>query len=621
MATVLLVGAGIHQRRAVRRAHELGMQVVAVDGQPGAAALELADHGYVVDFADRQALADIGRTHGVQGVLTVSADRAVPVVAEVAELLGLPGIGRDTAFHMKNKVAMRTRLAQHGVPQPPFAGVRSAAEVRAALTGPVGFPAVVKPSDSGGQRGVFFVESMVDADRHAEEAIGESPTAEAIVEGFMPGIELNGIVVARHGEAVTLTLSDRRRPPGAGFAVGWMHLYPPSIPQEQIEEADRVARAAVTALGLRDGIAFPQLIALPDGRVQVVEVAARIPGGQMADLVRHATGVDLLEVALRQCLGEEIPDELCLPRVRQPLCIRFLTAEPGPLQAGRVTRIGPMDAVLAAPGVVQAELYFEEGELIRPVQVDADRRGYVIAVGDTNMQALERGEAAARMFDLDIEPVQATTQHRCTFDLAHYRELLEAAKAGGYRFAGFDRDPQPGEVLLRHDVDFSLEAALQVARIDAELGARATFFLMPDSLFYNLASREGRAALDELRALGHAVGLHATWPDVPRDSRFDPVLAWHNPPPGQISEPVPGLVNVMEPRFARLYRSESNQHWRHGCPLEELRAGQLEWLQLLLHPEIWAYPGATMKETMTAMLDAERARRLAQLAADNVDLA
>ena len=83
------------------------------------------------------------------------------------------------------------------------------------------------------------------------------------------------------------------------------------------------------ALGLGDAIAFPQLIASPDGGVAVVEVAARIPGGQMADLVRHAVGVDLVEVALRQALGEEVPDELALPRFRQPLAIRFFTAAAG----------------------------------------------------------------------------------------------------------------------------------------------------------------------------------------------------------------------------------------------------------------------------------------------------
>ena len=76
----------------------------------------------------------------------------------------------------------------------------------------------------------------------------------------------------------------------------------------------------------------------------------------------------------------------------------------------------------------------------------------------------------------------------------------------------------------------------------------------------------------------------------------------------------------MEPRFSRHYRSESNQNWRHGCPLEALRAGEFPWLQLLLHPEIWAYPGPTMRETMLTMLAAERTHRLEQLAADRIDL-
>jgi hypothetical protein len=86
-------------------------------------------------------------------------------------------------------------------------------------------------------------------------------------------------------------------------------------------------------------------------------------------------------------------------------------------------------------------------------------------------------------------------------------------------------------------------------------------------------------------------------------------------------EPVEGFVNVMEAPWADVYRSDSNQHWRQGCPHEELRVGGFERLQLLTHPEIWAYPGETMGETMLAMLDAERERRLEQLAADRIDLA
>ena len=399
---MLFVGAGRHQRRAILRARDLGLRVVAVDRNPDAPGLAAADVAEIVDFADVDAVTEVARRHGVDGALTVSADRAVPVVAAVTERLGLPTIGAATAHRMTHKVAMRRVLADAGVPQPAFAAVRSLAEARAALQ-TTGVPAVLKPADSGGQRAVFRVDSVDDVERHLHASLAESPTGEAIVESFRDGTELNGIVLARGGEARVLTLSDRLRPPGAGFGVGWIHVYPATIFGDQLELAERVAERAVEALGLRDGIAFPQLIADDAGGVAVVEVAARIPGGQMADLVRHAVGVDLVEIALRQALGEEVLDELALPRFSQPLAIRFFTAEPGPLPTGRVLRVGSLEPLLAAEGVVQADTYLQLGETIRPVRRDGDRRGYVIAVADTSVEALRRAEAAARLLDVEVE--------------------------------------------------------------------------------------------------------------------------------------------------------------------------------------------------------------------------
>ncbi|MBA3412377.1 MAG: hypothetical protein H0T09_01675, partial [Actinobacteria bacterium] len=181
----------------------------------------------------------------------------------------------------------------------------------------------------------------------------------------------------------------------------------------------------------------------------------------------------------------------------------------------------------------------------------------------------------------------------CGFDLDHYGELLEAAKAGGYGFASFDREPQTGDLILRHDVDLSLDAAVRMAELERSLAARSTYFLMRESVFYNVSSSEGRETLERLRDLGHRVGLHAVWPSAELDERFDPVVAWHNPDPEYMRAPIPGAVNVMEERFfsPETYRSDSNQRWRHGCPHEDLAAGRFEWLQLLTHPEIWVYPG------------------------------
>jgi hypothetical protein len=210
----------------------------------------------------------------------------------------------------------------------------------------------------------------------------------------------------------------------------------------------------------------------------------------------------------------------------------------------------------------------------------------------------------------------------CAFSLTHYRELLEAAKAGGYRFARFGEGPQDGDLFLRHDVDLSLDAALQMAELEAQERATATYFLMTESVFYNLASKEGTEAIGRLRELGHRIGLHAVYPNVSLDERFEPVVAWHNPDREYMTAPIAGAVNVMaEPWFSpQKYRSDSNQRWRSGCPHQELRVGAFPWLQLLVHPEIWVYPGATMRETMLSFLDAERERRLVQMAEDRIDL-
>ena len=210
----------------------------------------------------------------------------------------------------------------------------------------------------------------------------------------------------------------------------------------------------------------------------------------------------------------------------------------------------------------------------------------------------------------------------CDFSLKHYRELLQAAKAGGYRWAGFDRAPQAGDLILRHDVDLSLDGALAIAEVEASEGAWSTWFLMTRSVFYNLGSSEGERAITRLRELGHRVAHHAVYPHIDLDDRFDRVVAWHNPDPEYMKAPIEGAVNVMEPPYfdPEHYRSDSNQHWRSGCPHEALAKAEFPWLQLLVHPEVWVYEGATMGETMLAMLGAERERRLEQLAADRIDL-
>ena len=122
----------------------------------------------------------------VDGVLTISADRAVPVVAAIAEALGLPGNRRRNGAPDDPQGRDAASARGGGRPQPRFAALRSLRE-RYRAADEVGFPAVLKPADSGGQRGMFRVESLDDIEAHLHEALVASPTGEAILEEYVEG--------------------------------------------------------------------------------------------------------------------------------------------------------------------------------------------------------------------------------------------------------------------------------------------------------------------------------------------------------------------------------------------------------------------------------------------------
>ncbi len=402
MSGVLFVGAARDQRAAIVQARERGLHVVAVDPDPHAEGLAHADVAEVADIGTATSVEEIARRHAVNGVLTIGLGSAVPVVAAVTERLGLPSIGAEVAHRITHKLAMRRALAEEGVPQPAFAAVRTLAEGRAAID-TVGLPAVLKPADSEGQRGLYRIDDAGDLESNLHLTLAASQGHEAMLERYVEGIEMNAIVVARGGEARLVALSDRLRPSGPGFGVAWAHLHPAAIHADRLAVAERTAERSVAALGLRDGIALAQLVATPDGDVVVLRVAARVPGAETVEFIRHAVGVDLVELALRFALGDEVPDDFVLLRFSRAVALRFLTASPGPLPTGRVTRVGAFGPVISAEGVVQAEAYFEEGTVLAPVRRVANRHGYVLARGDTTVEAPAGADHAAGLVTVEVE--------------------------------------------------------------------------------------------------------------------------------------------------------------------------------------------------------------------------
>jgi hypothetical protein len=198
------------------------------------------------------------------------------------------------------------------------------------------------------------------------------------------------------------------------------------------------------------------------------------------------------------------------------------------------------------------------------------------------------------------------------FTEGHYRQLLGLAKET-YRFALYDAiDWETRFILWRHDLDLSLNRAAALARIEADEGIRATYFINPRSEFYNPLEPDQSSMIRRIIDLGHQIGLHFDASaagtgsaheldvGVAREARWlaeafgeaPKAFSFHNPTAAHLvheEESYGGLVNCYSRRFKSEvpYCSDSNGYWRFRRLYDVLCAGTDPRLQVLTHPGWW----------------------------------
>jgi len=391
METLLVVGAGPSQVPAIRLASALGYEVVASDVDPNADGFEQADHAEVVSIDDIEGTVEVARQHEVDGVLTMATDIGVPAVAAVRERLGLPGVAPETAHRATHKGAMMDACAEVGTPIPAYHTTGNLASAREFLASRAA-PVVIKPTDSAGQRGVTLIENADELESAFEEAVDYASDDRVLLQEFVPGPEINVTGVVRDGEIHLLSLSNRETADAPHFGIALRHVSPPDIKEPVRMAVRRVAKSAIEAIGIENGIAYPQIVVGPDGP-RLIEIAARIPGGQMREVARYRSGIDQLCAAIYHALGEQFTiEDVSVVEPRSAVVVRFFTE----LDVVGETFHGVrnMDTARSLPGVEAVEIHLDEGEEV-PTLADATARfGYVVAVGGDREEAIRTAERA-----------------------------------------------------------------------------------------------------------------------------------------------------------------------------------------------------------------------------------
>lgn len=382
----MVIGGGLLQVPVIQTAQKMGLRVIVTDYNPNALGMKYADIPIVMSTRDIEGSVRVAKKQHeitpISGVLTVGTD-ASATVAAVANALNLPGIKFEDAIAATNKIKMRTRFFEHGVPSPHFFPVWSLSDAKKACK-VLGFPVVIKPSDNMGARGVVRIDNknqIADAFAFAKSA---SPSGELIIEEFMEGHELSIDAVVFNGEVTFTGIADRiiEYPP---HFVETGHTMPSQLPKEMQDSACEVMKAGIRALGIHLGCAKGDIKITKDGP-KIGELAARLSGGFMSAYTYPlSTGVNLMRAAIEVALGQE-------PGNLEPLYNRVSIERAIITRPGIVKKICGVEEALKIPGIAEIFINVKPGDKVKKPTSNVEKAGHIIAVADT----LEDAEKAVR---------------------------------------------------------------------------------------------------------------------------------------------------------------------------------------------------------------------------------
>jgi hypothetical protein len=270
-----------------------------LDRLPRGVLRKLDAHRQVPDALNSRQIAeaarDIARAWGGRLDRLIGALEQLQVpLGEVRDLLGVPGLGAETARNFRDKARMKDVLSAAGIPCARHRRVRSGEDVREFIRA-VGFPVVLKPLAGAGAKATFRITNPKELEE-ALQTVRPGPEREATVEEFIQGDEFSFDTVSIQGRPVWHSISYYLPAPLHVVDnpwIQWCVLVPREIDHPKFDDIRHIAFRALQVLGMDTGLSHMEWFRRVDGTPMVSEVGARPPGAQITSLHSYAHDFDL----------------------------------------------------------------------------------------------------------------------------------------------------------------------------------------------------------------------------------------------------------------------------------------------------------------------------------------
>lgn len=305
---ILMLGGLRYLIPVIKAAHELGHYVVTCDYLPNNIAHKYSDEYHNVSITDKEAVLALAQKLDIDGIMSFAVDPGVITAAYVSEKLGLPGNPYESVKVLQNKALFRSFLTDNGFTVPKSKGYKDANEALHDVNYYT-WPVIVKPVDSAGSKGVTKVDEPEGLCFAIDHALECSFSKEFIIEEF---IEKDGFSSDSDGFSVNGELQF------ISFSNQWFdneaaNPYTPSAYSwpshmgggHQVELKNEIQRL-FDLLHLTTSIYNIETRIGQNGKAYIMEVSPRGGGNRLSEMLRYATGVDLIKNAVRAAVGTPI---------------------------------------------------------------------------------------------------------------------------------------------------------------------------------------------------------------------------------------------------------------------------------------------------------------------------
>lgn len=306
MKKLMILGGSRYALPVIKAAHDLGVYVITADYLPDNIAHKYSDEYCNVSITDMEATLEEAQARNIDGIISFACDPGVVTAAYVAEQMGLPSVGSYEAVSiLQNKSHFRAFLAEHGFNVPTAKGYTSIDDALQDVD-LFHWPVIVKPTDSAGSKGVNRVDKPEQLSGAIEYALSFSRGKEFIIEDFITqkGYSSDTDSFSVNGELKFVSFNSQRfdanaENPYTPAAFSW----PSSMTQEHQKELASEIQRLIKLLGLGTSIYNIETREGMDGKAYIMECSPRGGGNRLAECLEYATGVKLVENAVRAALG------------------------------------------------------------------------------------------------------------------------------------------------------------------------------------------------------------------------------------------------------------------------------------------------------------------------------